>query len=799
MEDLPQFVKSFIGQSNPVDHEVEFRFYELYGPRFAVSHELFLDVTKSLTESSVWTKKESRNDRVVIARSIVSGKPDVRQIIHGKTKVYETKTRKGVQNYNNFNVRASEAHEVKIEMTDDLWATEYMPTLERSRKRNSFIESSGKWQLDLTEVQTSGEKNGTQYEVELEYISSSKVISIENITLVFESVLQMIQRSKHVVSNSFGRQLIGDYSRLLKINPRYPKFVGPLPFTLTKDMFLNGKLSCGYSVTDKADGDRKLLFIGKSGISLILSRPKDNNLLYQHVGYEPFLENSIFDGEYVNNSLFLFDTLVYKGKDVRDQPLDHRLAKLSAFKSHQNLLIKVEAKTFYLAQDGHMIKIENGVKTEKIDSDIYKISETIWKQKANMSYKLDGLIYTPILANYYNNNIFKWKDSNTIDFFVKKISETSWKLHIAGLDSRNDYVNLPFEGVNGDGVFRLRKGRNIEEIKNEIFLSDTEFKNGVITVSASVSKKFADESVVEFKFYGGKFIPMKSRLDKTYANNIRAINDAWESITKPLTLSVLKSGVYKSCTRIYHNAIKRYLISKFSTNKTVLDIGSGAGGDIMKYTDAGVRHLVGIDIVDVEYNFPSHMSFYKVNGEMYNIKNTIKNLKIGKFDTINCHFALHYFFKSNDILANFINNLNENIKQGGYFVATCMNGRNINEMLVKYKIEKGKSLTIKHKENTIFKMKKMYKDVSNIDELPIVNQKIEVKLSGTKYFKGFTSVEYLVNIEKFIEIMKTHQFKHIQTSSFADMCKKFPYECQSMNSGEKHFSFLNSFLVFLKE
>ena len=115
------------------------------------------------------------------------------------------------------------------------------------------------------------------------------------------------------------------------------------------------------------------------------------------------------------------------------------------------------------------------------------------------------------------------------------------------------------------------------------------------------------------------------------------------------------------------------------------------------------------------------------------------------------------------------------------------------------KITKGKTFTAKFKSNTVYKIKKQYKDVDSINDLSLVNQKIEVKLSGTKYFKEQSSIEYLVNIPKFVEIMKEKKFKHVQTVSFADLCKRFPYECQAMSSVEKEFSFLNSYIVFIKE
>jgi len=800
MNTLSKNIQLFISKCETGKNEVEFRFFEMNGPRFSVSRELFHDVISGISQSSFWTKIESRNDTVIIAKPLLSGS-DVRQISHGKSTIYQTKSRKSIQNFSEFNIKASEAFEDEIEISSEKWSTEYMPSMMRHRKRISFSDPSLKWRLDATEVIVSGKNiDSTIFEIELEYIASNNRVSISNISDVFENVLKMMQRSNHVMSNLVGSRLISQYSALLDMNPRYPKFVGPLPFTLTKNTFDSGKLSCGYSVTDKADGDRKLMYIGDSGITLLLSRPKDSNIQYRHVGYRPDLVNSIFDGELINDTLYLFDTLVYKGNDMRRHPLDHRLDKLASFNSSQILDIGVKIKTFFLSENGEMRKILNGKKVERIDMDIYKASAMIWKNKSTLDYKLDGLIYTPILANYYNNSIFKWKDSHTIDFFITKISSTTWKLSIGGLDSKNIYQNLPFEGLNNDGIFHLRgKGQSFDSIRNEIFFSDSNLKTGLITVSATLARKFPDLSVVEFKYYGGKFIPTRSRTDKNFANNVRAINDVWESITKPVSLSTLKAGVYKSCTRIFHNSIKRTIIHQFSKKKTVLDIGSGAGGDISKYIEAGAKQLVGIDIVDVEYNHPKHMSFFKVKDELYNIKTTVQNLKIGKFDTINCHFALHYFFKSDDTLTNFINNLKENIKPGGVFVATCMDGNRINDMLTKYKVVKGKTLTIKHNDKGIFKMKKMYKDVEDINELPITNQKIAVKLSGTKYFKDLISTEYLVNIEKFIELMKTHNFKHIQTVPFSDMEKAFSYECQSMNSGEKQFSFLNSYIVFSKD
>ena len=800
MDELCQSAKSFITSGDPSRNEIEFRFTER-GENFSVSLNTFQRILDSSKSNALWNVHSPVSTTVTIGKHIVKGNPDVRCIQNKTSTSYEIKKRIKIEDthFKDYNIRASEANENEITLSDEDWAKTYLPILQRNRKRYSFTDKSKAWQLDLTEIESFTDVKLTTYEIELEYKSKSKLVSISNIKIIFTYILQEIQNSDVIISNLYGRQLIGDYCSLLKINPRYPKFVGPLPFTLTKEIFQSGKLSCGYSVTEKADGDRKLLFIGKKGICLLISRPKDKELQYQHVGTIPKLENSLFDGEFVNNKLYIFDTLIFMNNDLREHPLDHRLAVFKKFPSQTNCKIDIKFKTFYFSQEGSMVQIKDGIKTEIFEnSDVYTMSEHIWKNKSKFDYSLDGLIYTPILANYYNTNIYKWKDSNTIDFFIIKLSETVWQLLIAGLNEQNEYVHIPFEGLNKDGLFKLRKGRNIETIINLIWKSDSPLKTGVINVSKTLSKKFDTNTVVEFKYYGGKLIPTRYRPDKKNANNIRAINDVWESISDSLTMSILKSGVYKSCTRQYHNSIKKYIIQKFSTEKKVLDIGSGAGGDIMKYSNARVKKLVGIDIVDVEYSHPSYMSFYKVNTELYSIKNTIQNASVGLFDTINCHFALHYFFKNQNTLDNLIKNLDENLKKGGLFIATCMDGEKIDKLLKREQITKGKTLNAKYKNTTIFKMKKNYKDVSDINDLPLVSQKIEVKLAGTKYFKD-SSFEYIVNITKFIELMATNKYKMHQRISFAEMNKKFPYEIQAMNNVEKEFSFLNSFIVFIKE
>ena len=362
MNELCRSVKSFISAGIPSNNEIEFRFSER-GETNSISSDTFYHVlTSTNSETSLWTAKIIEQSSVIIGKHIIKGNPDIRQIKNKLTTSYEAKTRIRVddRDFRDYNIRASEANEKKIEISEEDWSKTYIPTLQRNRKRMSFIDKTKVWQLDLTEIESYADSTiKMSYEIELEYISNSKLISHENIQTVFTFILQTIQKSNVIISNLFGKQLIGDYCNLLKINPRYPKFIGPLPFTLTKEIFQNGKLSCGYSVTEKADGDRKLLFIGKRGICLLISRPKDKDLQYHHIGTIPELENSIFDGEFVDNKIYLFDTLIFKNKDIRDHPLDHRISVFSKFPASNKCTIEVFFKTFYFSVNIYSFIISN--------------------------------------------------------------------------------------------------------------------------------------------------------------------------------------------------------------------------------------------------------------------------------------------------------------------------------------------------------------------------------------------------------------------------------------------------------
>lgn len=750
----------YIKSTRPRENEVEFRFKRINKTNFNILRDEFMKLPQ-------W-KYELQSDVTMsgVAR-IISEFPKEIRCVKGVSTIFHTKTR--IQRpYESQDFRISEAREELVTGIDDSsFQFMYNVTHKRTRKRHSF--SNGNYIFDLTQVYTDG-CNTPTYEAELEILDVDLFL-----TSTVHKILSLIKNGFNVQS---------EFMDIVRSN----RFVGPLPYTLTREKFEDGVLTCGYSVTDKADGERFLMFFNSNGLVFLVDR--NNDMTYCGTT-SPIITNTIIDGELINGVFHGFDALFDESKDIREYDLIKRLKILGRIinKCKNVEQIKMQTKAFYMKLNGEFCRIQNGnVKKHPgiLNGHIGSISKQLWKRKDKLfKYKLDGLIFTPILKGYYNHDIYKWKPVDTIDFFVRKEKPGRWKLYIAGND-KDVYKNLPFFGI-GDGRFIIKKGKITETVSNKIYKDDTlsEFlRNGIINIDKTIDNSFSDESVVEFYYEPTEqnFVPMKVREDKTFANNVLTINDVWESLKSPITIDDISSSPYRMAVRPFHNKIKTNLISKYMHRKSVLDIGFGAGGDIHKYSKARVKSVIGIDIVEPEYHIPSFIKFIKVSGDDYCIKNILEQKRYQtKFDVINIQFAAHYFFRNTEVLDNFIKNLNDCIKPGGKIVMTVLDGNKVRNLLQNgggYGTNGGQ----------------------NIYEMNMNGEQLNVKLHGTSYFDGFTSNEYIINIDSFVSKMNDNSFSLIEKKGFEKFSndEDFKTHIGIMCDAEMEYSFLNTILVFEK-
>ena len=77
------------------------------------------------------------------------------------------------KDYYEYYIRFSESKEENVELNDNDWSSQYIPTLQRNRFRTTFIDTSNIWKLDLTKVVSYGETITTSFEIEMELIEKN--------------------------------------------------------------------------------------------------------------------------------------------------------------------------------------------------------------------------------------------------------------------------------------------------------------------------------------------------------------------------------------------------------------------------------------------------------------------------------------------------------------------------------------------------------------------------------------------------------------------------------------------------
>jgi hypothetical protein len=288
-----------------------------------------------------------------------------------------------------------------------------------------------------------------------------------------------------------------------------------------------------------------------------------------------------------------------------------------------------------------------------------------------------------------------------------------------------------------------------------------------------------------------------------------------------------------NCLRKLHNYIKSKLIrgiySLINTNDIhVLDLSIGRGGDIQKYMDKQCKFLLGFDIStnineaceryhkikgkkpisvflrgDTSKNIISrecseisditekesiHTNtmisiLYGINKtipkEYMNISKKYKTLSKNRFHVISSQFSMHYYFKNETTFNGFIQNLNDNIKLGGYFIGTCYDGEKI--------FEKLKISNMNYENSTgklVYSVKKNY-EIENFTYDDSTNQ----NMFGNEILVYMDSIgqeipEYLVNFEFFIHTMKKNNFELVNPKGSINLFSNKYFTKNNMGSFE---------------
>ena len=380
--------------------------------------------------------------------------------------------------------------------------------------------------------------NPESYEIEIEvdnsqlgypeFLANGSAKSLqESIRKAIKYVLSGLQGTNYPISYVEQSDTLGNYMRLLhkesvvdrKITSR--DFIGPQPFTLQMKNIVpvnknatDFNIRTGYVVTEKADGERNLLYINPLG-KLYLINSSMKVAFTGTIINDKTLYSTLLDGELIlhdKNGNFInlyaaFDIYYINGEDIRDHYFMPENEKDDVLKSRYYIMtdtitslnpvpivageliapLKISYKSFYPQKSTDTI-------FDACNTVLTNINEGLFL------YNTDGLIFTPIsygVGSYEKGKAgklekvpwecaFKWKPPkfNTIDFLVttKKTpagQDEITTIYESGVSVNqaiepNEYKTLILEcGINEKNDIYLNPCQNVIDDVLPEFISDT--------------------------------------------------------------------------------------------------------------------------------------------------------------------------------------------------------------------------------------------------------------------------------------------------------------------------------------
>jgi len=450
-------------------------------------------------------------------------------------------------------------------------------------------------------------KSSQRYEFYIDITNANKEYILPSII----KMEQALYLSTFIISKKQQTNIIKSYYELVKndikllgldnkkFTPTKPHLLTPKPVTLEKNNVFNpdeyGIISIlsEYTVTEKADGERLLMYIDNTGNIYLINNTY--RVINTGLVATKELHNSLIDGEYIscnsrkdnsNNGLYAaFDIYYYGGEKITSLSL---IADKKEDKSRYNYLINTKK---YIKEVEFSLNYI--VKNHIYNKDILKDCDNILSGNIKYPYDIDGLIFTPAKLAVYSqfankpvaltsnvkwDRVFKWKppEQNTIDFLAKggriiKIDGIKYKeMYLyTGYDAskwENYTIDDALKQVYDKAYCRMIQEKNKSYVHKKfqptIYYSDGIEKsliklNSSNEVRCENGDKIEGDLIVEFRYIldesipvSMRWIPMRVRDDKTRvyktgelsqtANDLKVALSIWRTIHNPVTESIIR-------------------------------------------------------------------------------------------------------------------------------------------------------------------------------------------------------------------------------------------------------------------
>ena len=516
--------------------------------------------------------------------------------------------------------------------------------------------------------------NSEHYEVELEmdnmkvgtgtqYAEPDALTS--KIKQMIRMVLSGLQNTKYPISYDSQKQVANDYLELIhgKQIPSYIQtkhFIGPSSYTLQMENICKNSedsvvpnITSNFCVTEKADGERRMLFIDTSGKMYNIN----TNMQIIFTGAkteEKLLFNTLLDGEYIKtnklnetiNMYAAFDIYYLNGKDLRRLPFVNKSDDQHNFRlfylqdviknlKHTSVIpgktsdFQIKSKSFFVSDSTTSIFSCCGRILSNIEDDLFE-------------YETDGLIFTPNLLPVGGNTTkdipsnykiswthsFKWKppEFNTIDFLVhiKKTKSgeddihhvyedgqdlsshsmlTKYKTLIlnCGFDeTKHGYLN-PCENIYQDNIVRLKNKDDNSNYKPMPFVPTEPYDDNAYICNLYTKNDGKNDILFTEEgepFYDNMIVEFKYNINSKSGWNWIPLRVRYDKTTE------LRNG-YKNYGNGYHVANSNWRSIHYPITPTILRTGE----NIPSYSENS----------DVYYNRTSNVSETKPLRDFHNL------------------------------------------------------------------------------------------------------------------------------------------------------------------------------------
>lgn len=678
--------------------------------------------------------------------------------------------------------------------------------------------------------------------LEIEYVDKKNIVyeSLDNIlrlpflmnnpkiedVIKFQQEVLYISNTINQLSNNYIKKNNTDNLQLKNILPQVKSF--------TKHQYFEIYPPINYFLKEKTDGNRCIVSIRNSIVSIIWDI---QNIKQYDIKYS---KNIIVDCEIIKEKINVFDVILYNDEDIFNLPFEKRVLYISKCCDILNKFIKG-----YEFIEGDYVSLSNPIKYKKQFEDKYN----------NSQFTVDGLILLKKGDNYKNTITYKWKPTKyqTIDALCKRCPDHLIK---KGSYPTKDKHTLYFLYVTASKnlIHNLNLTTNIGY--NDIFNIEPSYNNIPIPFSTPfvplsyiyfhpeeeddiddiICEFTCSDNCIEHDTVHNRFLVnwklLKRRLDKNitpginYGNNYATALYSFLNHINTFDISYLYNGIPEdvyfqnkggesnvySSMRSFSNYVKTQLINEYAhKTQSVIDIGSGRGGDLYKYIQQNlVQNLIVLDkdktalselmtrwidigrTSNIILKTSIRGMIMDINDNYTDNVNMIKSLSDTTYvNTIFCHSALHYFCESVESVRNFVSFCKELTRSGSKVVITCPNGESIFKLLQN-------SIQWNSVENNSIKyeINKLYSDKVMTEG----GQKISVLLP---FSKGKTYPEYLINSKVLIQIFKEANFSLLLRKGYSSYLESFRVYKQAKYEGltdsDKEWSSLFQVLVFKRK